>query len=169
LLLLKLLSKNYVKLKIVTTRLRLLRNMSYNVKQFNFGIGGYTSFLITAKSKQELTQNSSFYSLLQPVIDSLGFTGTLLKGVIDGTYPGLKAPAITESTSKDAFVKVDYGMIADITYNYSTNLFFNLRYQYGFPNYRISALQKPDNYTSFTFSFGYQFGRNRKTSAKSLI
>ncbi len=143
--------------------------LTYNVKQFDFGIGGYTSFLITAKSKQELTQSSSFYNLLQPVIDSLGFAGTLLNGVIDGTYPGLKAPVITESTSKDMFVKVDYGMIADITYHYAPNLFFNLRYQYGFPNYRISPLQKPDNYTSFTFSFGYQFGWTRRKSSKSII
>lgn len=139
--------------------------VTYSIKQFDFGVGGYAALLVSAKSKTELTQKSDLLTLIQPAIDSLGFAANIVNGIIDGAYPGLKKPQITESSKKDGFIKVDYGFIADLTYHYLPHLFFNFRYQYGFPNYRIHPLKKPDNFSSFTFSFGYLF--NLKNTGKS--
>ncbi len=141
--------------------------VTFNVKQFDIGLGAYSSFLIAATTTQELTQRSTLIEVAQPFIDSLGITGLFINSIINGAYPGLKSPYVTESSNKNDFVKVDYGFIADVTYHYTPNFFFNFRYQYGLPNYRITALKKPDNYSSLTFSFGYQF--NFKKRNKEMV
>jgi hypothetical protein len=143
--------------------------MAYaNYKNFEIGAGMYLGYLVKVNSKEELNQESALLDIILPAIDSIQFVGPLVSGILTSSYPGYKAPALNESSSKSAFRVLDYGFISEITYHTSDRLFFSFRYSRGFNNYRLNPIRSMDVYNTFTLSTGYTFGTSYNTKPKGI-
>ncbi len=139
----------------------------YHLKQFSFGAGGYVAYLISARSKEELRQESALLDIAYPLIDSIPVLGPVLKGLINSKYPGYLEPKVSESSDKTKYRSFDSGMMLEVSYHGVNNIDFNVRYTQGFMKYSATALKKNDYNRTIMISLAYNFNLRGSKDAKS--
>ena len=134
---------------------------NFNYKSVYFSVGPYVSFLVSDKTTEEFSQHI-------PIIES--FTGLdtipFYTSIINSSFPGYSEPLSTTSEKDKTIRKVDFGIIADISYHLDNNFIFGFRYEQGLLNYRSPEIYKKDYLSSFNFYVGYTL--NFKDDTKSL-
>jgi hypothetical protein len=113
--------------------------------------------VLSKYTKESLDQNIPLLDLTKPIVDSAGFSGFLINGLINNTFPGYKETFTSESTSTTNFTQVNYGFILYLSYQIHSNTFLEARYSKGLNSYLIDT---NDNIplSSFTLSLAYNFG-----------
>lgn len=127
-----------------------------NFYKFKITAGPYVSILVNAYTKESLDQNIPLLDLINPTLNSSGFSGFLFNGLINNTFPGYKETFTSESTSTTNFTQVNYGFILYLSYQIHSNTFLEARYSRGLNSYLIDT---NDNIplSSFTLSLAYNF------------
>jgi len=141
---------------------------SFHFKNLEIGLGATFSYLVGAKTTEELKQESALLDLVYPFFDSIQFLGPFIKGIVNNTYPGYEKPSVYQLSDNSFLNKFDVGMIADVSYHTSERLYFNFRYTRSFTNYRVTPLKDKDFYSAFTFGIGYSFGLSPSSGLKGI-
>jgi hypothetical protein len=128
--------------------------------KFKFTAGPYVGLLVQAYTKESLDQNIPLLDLISPAIDSLGIAAFLIQGLIDASFPGYNQTEITESTESSSFTKVNYGFLAQISYQIHQNLYLEARYSRALNNYLIQNANNAQ-LSTFTLSLAYNFDLKR--------
>lgn len=144
----------------------LLATFSY--KSFDIAIGPFVSFLTGARSREETLQEVPLLDIALPALDTLGSYAPLAKSMIVSMFPGYKTPTYTESSENTLFRKVDYGIMADITYHLPKNFYLELSYNRGLTNYRLKAIKNNDYNQTIMLSLGYRIGKVFKSQPKAI-
>lgn len=130
----------------------------FNYKSLYFSVGPYVSFLVSNKATEEFTQHI-------PIVETLTGLDTIpfYSSIINGTFPGYSTPVTSNIKGDKNIRKIDYGIIADITYRLDNNFTVGFRYTQGLINYRSPEIYKRDYLSSFNFSIGYNFKIRKDT------
>ncbi|HOY32747.1 MAG TPA: outer membrane beta-barrel protein [Bacteroidales bacterium] len=127
--------------------------LTFNYESLYFSAGPYISFLVSNKSKESFSQHI-------PIVESLTGLDTIpfYTSIIDGMFPGYNAAVNQNITGDKNIRKVDFGIMADVSYHLDNNFIIGIRYTQGLLNYRDPEIYKKDYLSSFSFSIGYLFG-----------
>lgn len=136
----------------------------FRYKSFSFSAGPYVALLFSNSATEELTQEIPLLKTIEPVLDTVPFLPQLIKGM----FPGYSEPDVTEIASSDEIKVIDFGFVADITYQTSDNITFSIRYTRGIPNYRSPELRKNDCLSTINISIGYLFSLGKLTGKSQL-
>jgi hypothetical protein len=133
----------------------------FNYKALYMSVGPYISFLVSDKTTEEFSQHI-------PIIETMTGLDTIpfYTSIVDGSFPGYSTPVITNIKGNKNIRKVDFGIVADISYRLDNNFAVGFRYTQGLLNYRSPEIYKKDYLSSFNFFIGYIF--NIKKDTKSL-
>lgn len=122
----------------------------FNYKSLYIALGPYVSFLISNKSTEEMTQHIPLVEAMTG-LDTIPFYSLIIKG----TFPGYFQPFTSTISENKDIKKVDYGVIADISYRLDNNFTVGFRYTQGLTNYHSPEIYKNDFLSAFSFSVGY--------------
>lgn len=137
----------------------------FRYKEFSFAAGPYVALLFSNKASEELRQDIPLLTALKPTLDTIS---PLITQVISGLFPAYDAPKITNEIQSNDVKMFDYGFVADITYQSSSNVTFSLRYTQGLTNYRSPEIRKNDYHSIINISIGYLFNAT-KSKGGSLL
>mgnify|MGYP001231122677 CR=1 FL=1 len=126
---------------------------NFNYKSLYISAGPYISFLISDKAKEEYSQHIPIVESF-PMLDTIPFYTTF----IGSSFPGYYQPVSTTKQKNKDIKKIDYGVIADISYRLDNHFTLGFRYTQGLCNYRSPEIYKNDYLSSFSFTIGYLIG-----------
>ncbi|HNX89558.1 MAG TPA: outer membrane beta-barrel protein [Paludibacteraceae bacterium] len=134
---------------------------NFNYKSLYISAGPYVSFLVSNKTTEEYRQHL-------PLIES--FTGLdtipFFSSIISTSFPGCYEPVTTKIEKDKNIRKVDFGVMAEISYRLNNNFTVGVSYHQGLLNYRSPEIYKKDYLSSINFSIGYLF--NLKKNGNSM-
>lgn len=130
--------------------------LHYN--KFRLEIGGYGSFLVGAKTSEIFEQDIPLFEVIPPsTFDSLS---PFISAFIYSTFPGLKGPSYTESTSTKGMATFDYGLIGGVTYMPDEFLSLSVSYSYGLTQKLSKSLPNDKTHSVIRFTITYNlFGK----------
>jgi hypothetical protein len=138
---------------------------SFRYKKFSFDAGGYVSYLAGASTEETLNQDIPLFDMIPP--SSFDQVIPFLSGFIYSTFPALKEPVTSVSTSVKDFQMFDYGLTGGFSYYPDQFLTLSLSYSHGLANNLSPSLPKDRNHSVIRFSVTYNiFG---KVTQKSLF
>jgi Outer membrane protein beta-barrel domain len=123
--------------------------------------GGYASFMVTSKRKNNAVSNTPFMSTLDiESLDQTGFISMLLPAAHDENF--------SETSERENLRVFDYGLKFGLGYQWE-NVGFQCSYNFGIPDYRVDrGLDELERHQFFQFSLNYLFELGNKSTASSI-
>ncbi|HOH84925.1 MAG TPA: outer membrane beta-barrel protein [Bacteroidales bacterium] len=124
----------------------------FNYKSLYFSVGPYVSFLLSNKGNEELSQ-------LIPIVETMTGLDTIpfYYSIINAMFPGYSEPLASKVEKDKTIGKIDFGVMAEVSYRLGNNVTLGVSYHQGLLNYRKPEIYKNDYLSSLNFSIGYLF------------
>ncbi len=137
----------------------------FRYRKFGFTAGGFGSYLFGAETTEILEQDIPLFDLFPPALfDQIS---PFLSGFIYSTFPAMRSPVTSVTTSTKNLDTFDYGLIAGFSYHPDDFLTLRLQYLQGLSEKLSPSL--PVNRTHSVIRFSVSYNILGKVNQKPLF